>query len=133
MPFGIFINLTVMLLISLTEGHIISYRTILSDDPVTAFLVNYLVSLLVGFAFAFGSAIYEVERWSMTKQTFLHFVLVTGTFIPGAVLAGWSKPELASILMYIGIFILIYILIWVVQYSFWKKRIQSINQKLKHQ
>lgn len=131
-PIGVYINVTVMLMISLSLGKVVNYRTAFSDSPLSAFLINYIISILVGFTFAFGSAIFEVERWSITKQTFLHFVLITSVFIPSAVIGKWTQPEFFSISIYIGLFVILYVLIWLIQYNFWKKRIEKINERLKN-
>lgn len=130
-PIGVFINMSVMLMISLSLGKVVHYQTLISPDPLIAFLVNYLISIFVGFAFAFGSAIFEVEHWSITKQTFLHFILTTCVLFPSAVIAKWSRSDIVSISMYVGVFVILYLLIWLIQYSYWKKRIRRINEKLK--
>lgn len=130
-PIGVFINVTVLLMISLSLGKIVNYQTSLSESPLIAFLINYIISIFVGFAFASGTAIFQVERWSITKQTLIHFVLTTSVFIPSAIIGKWTRPDIVSILMYIVVFVIIYVSIWVIQYNFWKKRIRKINEKLK--
>lgn len=130
-PIGVFINITIMLMISLSLGKVVNYRTALSEIPLNSFLINYIISILVGFAFASGTAIYQVERWSITKQTLIHFVLTTSVFIPSAIICKWTRPDIVSIMTYIVVFVIIYVSIWVIQYNFWKKRIRKINEKLK--
>ena len=130
-PIGVFINVTIMIMISLSLGKIVNYQTVISDSSLIAFIINYIISILVGFAFALGSAIFEVERWSITKQTLIHFALTTSVFIPSAIIGKWTQPDIVSIWMYICVFVILYVLVWIIQYRFWKKRIQKINEKLK--
>jgi hypothetical protein len=131
-PVGVFINVTIMLIISLSLGKTVNYESAITDSPLSSFLFNYIISMIVGFTFAFGSAIFEVDKWSITKQTFLHFILTTCVFIPSAIIGGWTQPDIVSILIYIVVFVILYVLIWLIQYYYWKKRIKKINEKLKN-
>lgn len=55
---------------------------------IASYIAQYIICIGIGFAFAFGSAIFEVEHWSMAKQTVLHFLLTSVIFLPCALLAG---------------------------------------------
>jgi drug/metabolite transporter (DMT)-like permease len=87
--------------------------------------------MVIGFVFAFGSAIFEVDNWSIAKQTIMHFLLTSIVFLPCAVLAKWVASDLLSIVFYFLIFILIYFIIWIIQYFIWKNEIAKLNKKLK--
>lgn len=86
--------------------------------------------MIIGFAFASGSAIFEVERWSMAKQTVMHFILLVIVYFPCAIIGGWIEPSLLSIVISLFSFIFIYALIWFVQYYSWKRRILKLNKRL---
>jgi hypothetical protein len=132
-PIGIFISTTIGLIISLMIGELAVIPPVgASVNRLSAYVVQYIVSIGMGFAFAFGSAIFEVDNWSMAKQTTLHFLLTSVVFLPCAVLARWVEPKLLSILVYFLIFILVYIVIWIIQYLTWKDRIAKLNKRLLH-
>lgn len=130
-PIGVFISTTIGLIISLIYGElaVIPAANEISN-PITAYTIQYFVSMVIGFAFAFGSAIFEVDNWSIAKQTIMHFLLTSIVFLPCAVLARWISPNLLSIAFYFLIFIIIYFIIWIIQYFIWKNRISKLNKKL---
>ena len=130
-PLGVFISTTIGLIISLMIGKL----AVISPVPegissLSAYIVQYIVSVGVGFTFGFGSAIFEVDSWSIAKQTTLHFLLTSVVLLPCAVLARWVGPNLISIFVYFLIFILVYIMIWIIQYFTWKNKIAKLNSKL---
>ncbi len=132
-PIGFFISGTIGLAISLYERKLIVIPNIdASVNPLTAYVTQYIVSAIVGFVFASSSAIFEVDRWSLTKQTILHLIITSVVFLPCSILARWIEPDLLSIIIYFLVFILIYFIIWIIQYSTWKKRIEKLNKKLQN-
>ena len=130
-PLGISVNMTAMLIISLAMGKMINYQTVISKNTLTAFAVNYMISIVVGFAFAIGTTTFEIEHWSLSRQTVAHFLLITTVFIPSAILGRWVRLNVVSILIYVCVFIVIYVISWIAQYNYWKMRIMKINEKLK--
>ena len=132
-PIGVFISTTIGLIISLMIGELAVIPPVAAGiNPVSAYAVQYIVSIGMGFAFAFGSAIFKVDNWSIAKQTVLHFLLTSVVFLPCAVLARWVEPKLIAIFVYFLIFIVVYIMIWFIQYYFWKDRIAKLNKRLLH-
>ena len=51
-------------------------------------------------------------------------------FIPLATLAGWFPAQLGFYLSLIVEFTLVYVIIWLVSYHFYKKQVQEINQSI---
>ena len=47
-----------------------------------------------------------------------------------SLLLGWCDLSLWGMLLYLGIFLCIYLSIWLSQYSVYRRKIQKINQKL---
>lgn len=132
-PIGVFISTTIGLVISLIEGQLIVTPNIdVVTNPLTAYTTQYIISAVIGFVFALSSAIFEVDRWSLTKQTILHLIITSVVFLPCSILARWIEPDLLSIIIYFLVFILIYFIIWIIQYSTWKKRIEKLNKKLQN-
>ena len=131
-PIGVFISTTIGLFISLIKGELV---VIPEFDPgisaLTAYAIQYIISMLIGFAFAFSSAIFEIDEWSITKQTIVHLLITSIVFLPCSILARWIEPNIIAIIIYFVTFIVIYALVWGLQYVFWKSRIKKMNEKLK--
>ena len=134
-PLGIFLGYTITILISLflkdrSYYPVVSQLTQVAGSEINAVVLQYVLSAVLGFASAFGSAVFQIEEWSITKQTIIHFFLITAAMFPIAYLTYWMRHTLFGILSYVGIFAALYIIIWLIQMYFWKKRIEGINQKL---
>ncbi|GMR63633.1 MULTISPECIES: DUF3021 domain-containing protein [Bacillus] len=98
----------------------------------TKTLIAYLVTAnIIGLIFSFASFIFEKEEWSILKQTSIHFIVLLGTFLPTAILIGWVPNRFSPILVCIGIFIVIYFMIWFIMTLYWKRKIKKINHQLR--
>ena len=137
-PLGVFLGICIGILISLINGSVayIAVAPSLIVDTGTelnAFIFQFFLSGVLGFAFALGSAIFEVESWGITKQSLLHFLLSSVSMFSVAYFCHWMEHNLVSAIVYFSIFIGIYVVIWVIQFLFWKKKIRAMNEKLRHQ
>lgn len=131
-PLGVFISTTICIVYSLAYGELLVTPPLDgSITPLKAYVIQYIISMVIGFVFAFGSAIFEVERWSIAKQTTLHFVLTSIVFLPCSIMARWVEFNFISILVYFLVFISIYLAIWIIQYFSWKSKIEKLNKKLR--
>ena len=131
MPLGVFISTTIGLIYSLVYGELMVIPPVDGAiTPLKAYAIQYIVSMVIGFVFAFGSAIFEVDRWSIAKQTVMHFLLTSLVFLPCSIMARWVDFNFISVLVYFIIFIIIYIAIWFIQYFSWKNKIIKLNRKL---
>jgi hypothetical protein len=87
---------------------------------------------VLGAAFAAASLIWEIERWSLAKQTGIYFLVVAAAMLPIAYFAGWMERTLGGFLLYFGIFVAIFVIIWAVQYWIWKSRIKRMNMRVRN-
>lgn len=139
-PLGVFISYTIGLVESLcyggwNTGDFLSVPPSLisqAGNEVRAVVLEFMLSGLIGFAFAAGSAIFQIDRWSLAKQTVCHFILVSLIFFPAAWFCRWVGNSVASWLGFFVVYCSIYFFSWIFQYRYWKKKILSINQKLKN-
>ncbi len=135
-PLGVFIGYTITIMISALIDHSGNYLPVVPqlvqvmENEVSAVILQYLLSALLGFASAAGSAIFEIEEWSIAKQTIIHFILLTASLFPVAYLCYWMEHTVWGVLSYFMIFAVIYIVIWAIQIYFWRKRVHKINSKL---
>lgn len=85
----------------------------------------------MGSGFAMSSLIWEVERWSLARQTGLYFVAACGLMLPIAYVSNWMKHSLLGFLSYFGIFLGIFVAVWISQYLIWRGKIRRMNDKLR--
>lgn len=134
-PIGLAISTVITIIISLTvsDG---SYYPIAPDlisdfgTEMNAVLIQAVFSLIYGAALAGASVIWEVETWSILRQTLTHLVICSIATLPVAYLMRWMNRTVSGILLYFGIFFAIYLIIWLLQYAGMKKRVNEINQKI---
>nr|WP_231635380.1 DUF3021 domain-containing protein [Staphylococcus carnosus] len=108
-------------------GHL--YETHLSEPMIM--LIAVVIWGLIGVLFGLASMIYDASDWSLLKKTVLHIVICYIGFLPLAILAGWFPLTLADILFFTGIFIIVYTIIWTVNYFKNKALVDLINKELK--
>ena len=77
---------------------------------------TFLAGIIVT-SVAATSVIYEIENWSLLKQSVVHFVIMLVTVFPCLLVSGWFK--LNNILDYIkvfGIFLFAGLVLWSIAY-----------------
>lgn len=134
-PVGITIGHGITILISLGWGTgefvpCVPELVATVGNEVYAVLVQTLLCGAMGGGFAAASWIWSVERWSMLKRTFLHFVASALLMLPVAYFLYWMEHSLKGICIYFGIFALIFATVWLIQYVSWKWYVQKLNKKL---
>jgi hypothetical protein len=99
-------------------------------NELSAVILQYVLSGVLGFACALGSAIFEIEHWSIARQTVAHFLLISGSMLPISYVCRWIGPDARSIAVYFGIFGGIYLVIWFILLQYWKRKIRQVNKRL---
>ena len=136
---GIFIGITlgylITLFISLGYGHgtYIPCVPALVDQmgsQIDAVAVQILMCALLGFVFGASSVIWELDHWSLVKQTGIYFACTALAMFPIAYITHWMEHSLEGFLIYFAIFLAIFVVMWLIQYLFWKNRIKKINGKI---
>ena len=82
---------------------------------------TFLLGIIVT-SVAAASVIYEIENWSLLKQSVVHFVIMLVTVFPCLLVSGWFK--LNNILDYIkvfGIFLFAGVVLWSIAYFIFGK------------
>lgn len=135
-PIGLSISTMITVIISLTVGDGKYYAVVpeLINDcgtEMNAVLLQTALSFIYGAAFAGASVIWENENWSLLKQTILHLLICSLATFPIAYTMRWMRHDIKGILLYFGIFVLIYAVIWLSQFLTIKKRIDQMNDKIK--
>ena len=135
-PIGLLISLVIALIISFVIGDGAYYPVIpeLAEDcggELWAVLLQSACSLLYGAAWGGASVIWEMERWSLLRQTVTHLVICSAATFPVAYFTRWMPHSVVGILGYYGIFLGIYALIWLSAYASMRARVRAFNEKVK--
>ena len=134
-PIGICIGNVIMIVISL--GWANGYYSPCVPDLITAMgneinavIIQTVLCGLLGSGFSVSSVIWEIEDWSIVKQTGIYFLIISVIMLPIAYFMYWMEHSVTGFLSYFGIFILIFAVIWIVQFIIGKKNIKRMNEKL---
>ena len=133
-PIGLAISTAITIIISLNigDGKYYAVTPELTADcgsEIMAVVIQALCSMLYGAAFSGASLVWNTD-WSLTKMTAVHFLICSAATFPTAYLMRWMDHSVGGVLMYFGIFVAIYIAIWVSQYAGMKRKIEAFNQKV---
>lgn len=134
-PIGVCIGYSVTVLISLIWGGgyyapvVPAFQEAVGTQSA-AVALQWLLCCLVGFVFAAASSIWEVERWSLTRQTVLHLLATSLTMLPVVLICRWAAFIPGGVLGYFGVFIAIYAAIWLATTLSVRRGVRAANQKL---
>lgn len=99
-------------------------------NEIKAILLQAFLSGLLGTGFGAASVIWDIEHWSLVKQTGIYFGIVSLIMLPTAYCLYWTAHSAAGILSYFGIFILIFFLIWIIEWIAGKRLVRKMNAGL---
>lgn len=134
-PMGLAIGYVITILISLAlaEGYYSPCAPAFTEQlgsEMGAVVLQAVLFGLLGSAFAAASTIWEMEHWSIAKQTGLYFLITAFVMLPIAYVANWMEHNLLGFLQHFGIFFAVFLLNWGIQYFVLKRKIKKMNEKL---
>ena len=135
---GLAISTLIAIVISLAlgDGQFHPVAPQLAEDcgsELLAVVLQTVFSFLYGAAWAGASLIWRQERWSLLRQTATHLLICSLATFPIAYGMRWMHHSVSGVCLYFGIFIGIYAVIWLAQYSAMKKRIAKLNETVQGQ
>lgn len=101
-------------------------------NEVTAVVIQTVLSAILGAGFAGCSLIWEKDEWSLLKQTGIYFSIASVLMMTVAYVCEWMEHSVKGVLSYFGIFLGIFIVVWLVRYIIWKIRISKIKEGLQN-
>ena len=134
-PIGITISYLITIIISICIGKGIYYPVTdelisLMGNELDALILQTIISALMGAGFSMLSIIWEINSWSLFKQSAIFFGSSCLLMFPAAYLLNWMSHTAIGILIYVGIFILIFVIIWLSYYFYMKNKIKKMNSKI---
>lgn len=134
---GIAIGFIITIIIScfVNDGHYYPVTLELMNsmkNELNALILQTILCGIMGSSFAIASLIWEIESWSIFKQTAIYFSISCLIMFPIAYITNWMKHDIVGILSYISIFIIIFIIVWLIQYIILHKKIKQMNKHLKN-
>lgn len=134
-PIGIALGYLITVGISLAagEGRYFSCVPELIDmmgSEINAVLLQTALCALLGAAGAASSVIWEIENWSLVKQSGIFFLILAAAMLPTAWFTYWMEHTLKGFLSYLGMFTAIFVFIWLVEYLIGRRIVAKMNKKL---
>ena len=91
---------------------IMTYQKIDPSQTKGTFLAGIIISIV-----AAASVIYDIEKWSLLKQSAIHFIVMILTIFPCLLISGWYElSSFADYLKVFGIFLLCGCVFWTIGY-----------------
>ena len=114
----------------------ILYLILQNQASVEILAVNQVclgIFSLSALAFIVGgmNVIYQIERLPLMVAILIHGGVLYIGYLGTYLLNGWLQSDVTPILIFSGIFIVGYLVIWVIIYSITKGNTAKLNEKLK--
>ncbi len=134
-PIGVAIGYIITIFVSLCWADGYYYPCVpeliaMMGNEINAVLLQTVLCGALGAVCAAGSVIWEIEHWGIIKQTIIYFAIISFTMMPVSYFAYWMEHSLKGFLSYFGIFALIFIAIWVLEFFVGKYNVKHMNARL---
>lgn len=131
-PIGVTISIIITIIISLLTGkgeYFCAPHELIDwcGSEITAVIIQLICSLIVGAIGGGSSVIWENEKWSLTKQTLVHFAIIVTTYIPISYILNWIPHQVVGAVCFSASFIIVYIIMWTIIYSSIRIKIKKLN------
>ena len=133
--YGVFIGQTILILESLMklDGNfyfVAGSLVELAGTKLGAVIIQYFITGLIGTTFAATTVIFEMDSWSLLRQTITHFVITSIVMYIAGFLCGWFPHTVVSTLIWFGVFIVVYVIFWICFSMYYKNKVKKINEAL---
>lgn len=91
---------------------------------------QFIISAILGFKLAASSIVFDMEPWSLLKQTIAHFIIFSFIYFSIAICGRQIPKGNIARIKYIVLYVMIYIIAWFVFKAYWKRKTIEINKKL---
>lgn len=98
--------------------------------PMEQAALGIFTVTLLAFLVAGMTAIYQVEQLPLISAILIHCIVLYAVYISIYLINGWLKSQLIPVLIFTGVFVAGYAVIWLCIYLSIKAKTDHINQKL---
>ena len=131
-PIGIATGFVITILISICvgDGSFYSVTPELMEtmgNELNAVILQTVLCGVMGSGFAMASIIWEMDSWSLAKQSGIYFSVACIIMLPIAYVTNWMKHSVGGVLAYVGVFVVIFLIVWLIQYYAWNRKIKKMN------
>ena len=135
--YGVFIGQTILIIESLfmRDGNFYAVSTSLLElagTKIAAVIIQYFLTGIIGTTFAATTVIFEMDNWSLLRQTILHFIIVSIVMYIAGFLCGWFPHTVVSTLIWFGVFVVVYVIFWICFSMYYKNKVKKINSHLQN-
>ena len=132
LPTGIAIGFVITLIISICIGNGSFYPVTpelidATGNELNAVILQTVLCAIMGAGFAAASIIWELDSWSLAKQSGIYFMIISVIMLPIAYFTNWMKHTVLGVLSSVAIFVAIFVVVWLSQYLLWKRKIKQMN------
>ena len=134
-PGGVMICLVITIIESLIVGDGRYYACVpgfmeMAGSEIRAVIIQTLLAGLVGSVYGASSLIWEMEDWSIAKQSGIFFAIAAVTMMPIGYLLNWMEHSVTGIISFFLVFLVIFVMIWIAMYLIWRRKIRKLNQDI---
>ncbi len=97
------------------------------EMPLGIFTITLLAFLCGGI-----TVVYQIEELAISKAITLHGIILYIAYATVYIVNGWLKDGLVSFLVFTGIFIVGYLLVWLIIYFITRNNAEKLNNRLKN-
>lgn len=132
---GVFIGQTILIINSLIAGNGIFYAVnpFLIDKQgaqLTLVIIQYFLTGVIGATFASCSIIFQTDKWSLLKQTIIHFLITSIVMFTCGAICHWFELNAKSAILWFAVYLFYYILFWIGFTLYYKIQIKKMNKNL---
>ena len=100
-------------------------------NELNAVIFQTILCGIIGSAFAAGSVIWEIDSWSIAKQSAVYFLVGGLVLLPIAYLTDWMEHSVKGAISYFIVFVFIFAVIWIAKYLILRSKIKRLNGEFK--
>ena len=133
--YGVFIGQTILIIESLfmRDGNFYAVSASLLElagTKIAAVIIQYFLTGIIGLTFASTTVIFEMDEWSLLRQSITHFIITSIVMYIAGFLCGWFPHTVGSTLVWFGVFVVVYLIFWVCFSLYYKNKVKKINDAL---
>ena len=133
--YGVFIGQTILIIESLfmRDGNFYAVSASLLElagTKIAAVIIQYFLTGIIGLTFASTTVIFEMDEWSLLRQTITHFIITSIVMYVAGFLCGWFPHTVGSTLAWVGVFVVVYLIFWICFSLYYKNKVKKMNEAL---